>query len=265
MFYLWLEYLAPESNHSRLMPDPIRILIIDDEPSCRVSLRNFLRNDFPEAIIVGEAGSVSEASALITQAGPDMLLLDIHLGDGTGFDLLDQFPAPRFKVIFTTAHDEFAVRAFRYSAIDYLLKPVDPDLLLEALIRVKTSAHPQDIQLEILRHNANTRQFDRMTLNTGDGLVFIQTADIVHLEANGNYTYAYLADGEKHLVSCNMKDFAEMLPEPEFFRIHQSHLVNTSRVKKYLKEDGGFVVMQNGAKLPLARRRKEEFLKDLCG
>lgn len=203
------------------------------------------------------------AFPLILKTEPDLILLDIHLEDGTGFELIDQFSAPRFKVIFTTAHDEFAVRAFRYSAIDYLLKPVDPDLLRDAVKRAETSAHSQEKQLEVLRHNTSTRQFDRITLNTGDGLVFIQTADILHIEANGNYSFAYLSDGEKHLVNSTMKDFEEILPEPAFFRIHQSHLVNTGRVKKYLKDDGGYVVMPDGAKLPLARRRKEEFLREL--
>jgi len=245
------------------MSAPIRILLVDDEPACRNTLRSFLRDDFPEAIIAGEAGSLEAAYPLILKTEPDLILLDIHLEDGTGFELLDRFTSPQFKVIFTTAHDEFAVRAFRYSAIDYLLKPVDPDLLLEAVKRAEASTHSQEKQLEVLKHNTTTRQFDRITLNTGDGLLFIQTADILHLEANGNYAFAYLADGEKHLVNCNMKDFEEMLPEPAFFRIHQSHLVNTSRVKKYLKDDGGYVVMPDGAKLPLARRRKEEFLREL--
>jgi two-component system, LytTR family, response regulator len=245
------------------MTGPLRIFIVDDEPSCRNTLRSFLQDDFPEAIIAGEAGSIEKAVPLIKQTGPDLLLLDVHLEDGTGFDLLDCFSPPKFKVIFTTAHDEFALRAFRYSAIDYLLKPVDPDLFLEAVRRIETNLHPQEQQLALLKLNAASRQFDRIALNTGDGLIFIQTADILHLEANGNYTFAYLSDGEKHLVNCTMKDFEEMLPEPAFFRIHQSHLVNTGKVKKYLKDDGGYVVMPDGAKLPLARRRKEEFLREL--
>ncbi len=245
------------------MPEPIRILLIDDEPSCRNTLRSFLDDDFREAVITGEAGSLDAATALIEREGPDLIFLDIHLEDGTGFDLLDRFPKPKFKVIFTTAHDEFAVKAFRYSAIDYLLKPVDPDLFLEAVQRAEARTHSQEKQLAVLKHNNATRQFDRITLNTGDGMIFIQTSDILHLEANGNYTFAYLADGEKHLVNCTMKDFEEMLPEPVFFRIHQSHLVNTGKVKKYIKDDGGYVVMPDGAKLPLARRRKEEFLREL--
>lgn len=247
------------------MLSPIRILVVDDEPPCRDAIRTFLRLDYPEAVIVGEAGTLADAEALILTLTPNLVLLDVHLPDGIGFDLLDRFPAPEFKVIFTTAHDDFALRAFRYSAVDYLLKPVDPDLLIEAVKKAHNLNPQQEKQLAQLRHNTRTNQFDRITLNTGDGLIFVQTSDILHLEANGNYTFAFLADGEKHLVSRNMKELEEMLTEPTFFRIHQSHIVNTSHVKKYLKDDGGYVVMQDGAKLPLARRRKEEFLRELGG
>ena len=248
------------------MPSATRILIVDDEPPCRDILRTFLQSDYPEVQIVGEAGTLEEATDLLKRSAPNLLLLDVNLPDGTGFELLDRFPEPEFRVIFTTAHDEFALRAFRYSAVDYLLKPVDPDLLSEAVR--KAGAHIPSaawhLQLAQLRHNTATGSFDRITLNTGDGLLFIRTSDILHLEANGNFTFAYLADGEKHLVSSNLKEFEEILPEPGFFRIHQSHLVNTTRVKKFLKEDGGYVIMQDGAKLPVARRRKDEFLRGLA-
>ena len=245
------------------MAAPIRILIVDDEPPCRDTIRAFLRNEYPAAMVVGEAATLAEAAVQLLELNPDLVLLDVNLPGGTGFDLLDQFPAASFKVIFTTAHDDFAIRAFRYSAIDYLLKPVDPDLLFQAIKKAETINLQHSKQLIQLRHNINSGQFDRITLNTGDGMVFVQTTDILHLEANGNYTFAFMIDGEKHLVNRNMKEFEEMLPEPTFFRIHQSYLVNTARVKKYLKDDGGYVVMQDGAKLPLARRRKEEFLREL--
>jgi len=211
---------------------------------------------------VGEAGSIAEATALIAASSPDLLLLDVNLPDGTGFDVLDRFPKPDFNVIFTTAFDDYALRAFRYSAIDYLVKPVDPDLLAEALHRVQadTSITNRHRQFEQLKINTSTKTFGQMTLNTGDGLIFIQTNEIIHLIAEGNYTYVHLINGEKHLVNRSMKEFDDMLPELGFFRIHQSHLVNTAQIRKYLKEDGGFIVMQDGAKLPIARRRKEELL-----
>ncbi len=245
------------------MPQKVRVALIDDEPSCRDTLRAFLHADHPNIHIIGEAASIAEATDLIIQTSPDLLLLDVHLPDGSGFDILDRFPTPDFGVIFTTAYDDFALRAFRYSAIDYLLKPVDPDLLSEALDKVQTATSPNDRhrQYAQLRNNTATKSFGHITLNTGDGMIFVSTSEIIHLLAHGNYTYVYLPNGEKHLVNRSMKEFDEILPEPDFFRIHQSHLVNTERVRKFLKEDGGYLVMQDGAKLPIARRRKDELLR----
>lgn len=178
------------------MAAPIRILIVDDEPPCRDTIL-FLRNEYPAAMVVGEAATLAEkAAVLLLELNPDLVLLDSNLPDGTGFDLLDQFPAASFKVIFTTAHDDFAIRAFRYSAIDYLLKPVDPDLLFQAIKKAETLNLQHSKQLIQLRHNINSGQFDRITLNTGDGMVFVQTTDILHLEANGNYTFAFMIDWE---------------------------------------------------------------------
>ncbi|MBL7803685.1 MAG: response regulator transcription factor [Saprospiraceae bacterium] len=247
------------------MTSTLRVFIVDDELHCRALLRNLLRDVCPETQIAGEAGSITEAAEALRHTRPDLLLLDISLPDGTGFDLLDRFPQPDFRVIFTTAHDEFALKAFRYSAVDYLLKPVDPDQLAESVHKAgrQTPAASWHLQLAQLRNQNATGNFDRIALNTGDGLLFIQTSDILYLEANGNFTYAYLSEGERHLVSNNLKMFEEILPEPGFFRIHQSYLVNTQRVKKFLKEDGGYVIMQDGAKLPLARRRKDDFLRGL--
>lgn len=245
------------------MTSTMRILLVDDELPCRTLLRSYLRAFYPEAQIIGEAGSVAEAAEVLARTRPDLLLLDVHLPDGTGFDLLDRFPQPDFRVIFTTGHDEFALKAFRYSAVDYLLKPIDPDLFIEAVRKINIPAPAMHWieQIAQIHHNTSKATFDRITLKTGDGLLFVHISDILYLEANGNFTFAYLESGEKHLVSTTMKEFEEMLPEPAFFRIHQSHLVNTARVKKFLKEDGGYVLMQNGAKLPIARRRKDDFLR----
>ena len=240
----------------------IRILLIDDEPPCRDALRIFLRTGCPEARIIGEASSLGEASLLLSDASPDLLLLDVDLGDGTGFDLLDRFPLPAFKVIFTTAHDEFALRAFRYSALDYLLKPVDPEELVSAVRKAAASGNPTQHhrQLEQLRHNTSTRSFDRITLNTGDGLLFVGIEEIMRLEAQGNYSFVFLENGERHLAAQSLAGFEEMLPTPLFFRAHQSHVVNTKFVRKLAKDDGDNLLMTDKAVIPLARRRKEAFV-----
>ena len=245
------------------MISSVRICLIDDEPPCRDALRIFLEMGCPEAVVVGEAGSLAEGKALVQQARPDVLLLDVDLGDGTGFDLLNHFPKPAFRVIFTTAHDEFALRAFRYSAVDYLLKPVDPEELVAAVRRVLIpgDAPSQQRQLQQLSHHASTRTFDRITLNTGSGLLFIRTAEIMRLEAQGNYSFVFLENGERHLAAQSLATFEEMLPAPPFFRAHQSHMVNTRFVRKLAKDEGDSLLMMDRSVIPLARRRKEAFME----
>ncbi len=249
------------------MSPAIRILLVDDEAHCREALRIFLHAGCPEAQIIGEASSLAEAKAMLMELAPALILLDVDLGDGTGFDLLDHFPRPNFKVVFTTAHDEFALRAFRYSALDYLLKPVDPEELVAAVC--KASIPGESIkyqhQLEQLRHNTSTGRFDRITLNTGDGLLFIDTAEITRLEAQGNYSFVFLENGERHLAAQSLAGFEEMLPAPPFFRAHQSHLVNTAFVRKLSKEEGDSLLMTDKSVIPLARRRKEAFIGVMKG
>ncbi len=206
--------------------------------------------------------SLAEAIIVLPTLSPDLILLDVDLGDGTGFDLLDHFPNPKFHVIFTTAHDEFALRAFRYSALDYLLKPIDPE---ELIMAVQKAAQPRESldyhrQLNQLRHNASTRLFDRITLNTGDGLLFIGTEEITRLEAQGNYSFVFLENGERHLTAQSLAGFEEMLPAPPFFRAHQSHMVNTKFVRKLAKDEGDSLLMTDKSIIPLARRRKEAFI-----
>jgi two-component system LytT family response regulator len=246
-----------------LMPNPIQILVVDDEPHCRDSLRFFLTNGCPEARIVGEASSMKEAIEMITSLAPDLVLLDIDLGDGTGFDLLDHFPKPDFKVVFTTGHDDFALRAFRYSALDYLLKPIDSEELVTAVRKIAIAGKPSDYQqqLDQLRHQTSTRNFDRLTLNTGDSLVFIRTAEITRLEAHGNFSFVFLENGERHLASQSLAGFEEILPVPMFFRAHQSHVVNTKFVRKFTKAEGDCLLMADKSVIPLARRRKEAFME----
>jgi two-component system LytT family response regulator len=205
---------------------------------------------------------VAEAERLIKASPPDLLLLDVQMDDGTGFDLLDRFTSWNFSVIFITAHDEFAVRAFRYHAIDYLLKPVVPEDLIVAVQNARNNSDLKMRQQQIaqLLDTTATKSFDRITLMTNNGLVFAETQDILRLETYGNYCFVFLSNSERHLISRNLKDFEDILPETTFFRVHQSHIVNMSCVRKFIKDDGGYTVMTDGSKIPVARRRKEEFL-----
>jgi len=244
---------------------PVRSFIADDESAARTVIKDYIAQSFPDVIVVGEATSVEQAITLIQNQKIDLLFLDVQLEDGTGFQLLDQLPDLNFNVIFTTAHDEFAIRAFRYNAIDYLLKPIDPDEFVMAVQKARQHQNQQILRRQFAQLVAATKEnsFDRITLTTSEGQVFAKTNDIVRIETYGNYSFVFLAQSERLLVSKNLKEFEEMLPEPDFFRVHQSHIVNTGFVQKYIKDEGGFVIMSDNAKIPISRRRKEEFINSL--
>jgi len=237
-----------------------RIAIIDDEADARQALRTMLASLCPEVEVCGEADSVESAYILIRNSQPHALLLDISLDDGTGFDLLDKFPNPSFQVVFTTAHDEFAITAFRYHALDYLLKPINPAELAQVIDRISKKMH-DDIATRManLMESTRTHKLEKMTLSSSEGMVFLSIDQIVHLESDGSYTTFNMMGNERHLVARPMREFEELLPEDRFFKIHQSHLVNLAFVKKILREDGGYALMENGSKVPIARRRKDEF------
>lgn len=239
-----------------------RTLIADDEPGARATIQNFLRQKFPDIKLIGEVGSVDEAVKMLQHHPVELLFLDIEMQDGTGFDLLDQLPLIDFNVIFTTAHNDFAIKAFRYNAIDYLLKPIDIDEFVPAVQKAIQFFDQGKLQRRFDQLLATTKKksFDQITLTTSLGYVFTNTKNIIRIETYGNYCFVFLLDSERLLVSNNLKVFEEMLPEPEFFRIHQSHIVNTSYIHKYINEDGGFVKMTDNSKIPISRRRKEEFM-----
>lgn len=238
-----------------------RIAIIDDEQDARQALRTLLKTYCPEVEVCGEADSVESAEQLLKQIQPHGILLDISLEDGTGFDLLEKFPNAPFQVVFTTAHDEFALKAFRYHALDYLLKPINPLELIQTMTRIKVEV-PQNFPERIshLLESERNKRIDRITLTSQEGMVFLRIEDIVRLESDGSYTTFYLLNKEEHLISRPMKDFEDLLADHDFFRLHQSHIVHLPFVKKILREDGGYALMEDGYKVPIARRRKDDFL-----
>jgi len=237
-----------------------RILIVDDEPGARTFVRNILKHECPDLSIAGEAGGVGEALYLIQKTNPTLILLDVEMGDGTGFDLLDRATALNFQVVFTTAHDNFAVRAFRYNAIDYLLKPVDLGDLVAAVRKAQQNRHTKQIQEQLteLLRATESKSLNRITLRTGKGLVFAPVPEIRHIESCGNYSFVYLTSGERHLDARNLKEYEEMLPQPGFLRVHQSHIVNTAHIQKLEKGDSAAVVLQGGTAVPVSRQRREE-------
>lgn len=242
-----------------------RIAIIDDEEDARKVLRELL-SWYKDVEVVGEAEGVTAGLQLLQANHLDAVFLDISMNDGTGFDLLDMFSQPPCQIVFVTAHDTFALRAFRYNALDYLMKPIDPRELLRAVERIGLGLHMSDLsrQLATLLEVMKTRKLEKIALHASDALIYLRTNQIIHLQSEGSYTTFYMLGQERHVASRSIKEFEDMLcSEAGFFRIHQSHVVNLSFVKRVLREDGGYAQMENGAKLPIARRRKEEFLQAL--
>jgi len=243
------------------------VVLIDDEAQSRHTLRILLNDYCPDVEIVGEAEDVQTGVKLIRQTRPDVVFLDIRLEDGTGFDLLDKFPHPAFQVIFTTAYDEFALKAFRYNAIDYLLKPIDIDELMGAVDKVEQGHQPPGYaeQITTLLETSRRGKFEKIAVSSNEGLHFLELKKILRLESDVNYTTFYLVSGERVTVAKTLKSYEQLLPLDEFFRPHQSHIVNLSCVKKILREEGGYLMMDDGCKVPLSRSKKDEFLKMVKG
>jgi two-component system, LytTR family, response regulator len=245
----------------------IRTLLIDDEIDSIRILHRLLEAYCPQVYIVGTASGVEDAVELIRETKPDLVLLDIEMSQGNAFDLLNQLQPLDFQVIFVTAFDNYAIRAFKYSAVDYLLKPVDIDDLRNAIGRVQTDPEPLDLaqQMRILLENVGMLQLSqqKMAIPTITGLIFIPVQDVIRFEAKGNYTTIYLTNGEPIVATRTIKDYEEVLPENIFCRIHISHIINLSRIQKYQKGRGGSVIMEDGSIIEVASRRREEFLRKL--
>lgn len=242
----------------------MKVVIIDDEQSCRQALAELLNKSFPDIRIAGEAASLEEARDLISKAHPDLLFLDIQLPDGSGFELLEDIASFEFHVIFVTAYDQYAIQAIRHSAIDYLMKPVDPSELIAAVKKSKQMSLNIEMltrQVKVLLKNKD--DFHRIALPTLDGLRFINLDNVLYCKSDSNYTWFFLSNGEKILVTRTLKEYDETLSENYFVRIHQSYLINIRFVDRYVKGKAGYVIMSDGTEINVSRRRKELFLSKM--
>lgn len=234
----------------------MRAVIIDDESKCRQTLGNLIKRFADNINVVGEANCVSQGVKLIDTEKPDLVFLDIQMPDGTGFDLLNQIEFNTFKLIFCTSYDQYAVKAFRFSAIDYLLKPLDPDIFVGAMNKLNENEQAQlQSKLEVL--SSNTNDFSRIALHSADGINLVDIADIIRCESNGNYTRFVIKNKPNILVTKTMKEYDEILSTQNFIRIHKSYLVNLAHITKYVKGEGGWVIMTDGSKIEVARRKKD--------
>ena len=239
------------------MATKLKAIIIDDMELARASLKADLADFCPHVEVIGEADGVLNGAKLLKHTTPDVLFLDIEMEDGDGFDLLDILPDELGSVIFVTAMQNYALKAFQYSAVDYLLKPVEPELLKKAVEKAANRIGANKDQLEILRENmAQEPKFDRLALHTSDKIVVSELKDIVRLEAMTNYTHFHFANGSKLLITKTLKEYDTMLSESGFVRVHQSHLINMDHVQAYVKTEGGYILMKNGHMVPVSVRKK---------
>jgi two-component system LytT family response regulator len=236
-------------------------IIIDDEKHCIKTLSSLLERNFSEVNIMATCLESSLAYDLILLHRPEFIFLDIEMPQLNGFDLLSKFDPLFFDVIFTTAYDSYAVKAIKYSALDYLLKPVSKEDLVMAIDKIKRKQGSiNKAQLQLAKAVHNRQMPDTIALSTAEGLAFTSVNDIVYCVADGNYTRMFMADKSELLLSKTLGDVDELLTDYPFFRIHHSTLINLKQVKKYLRGEGGEVIMSNGQSLQLARTRKADFL-----
>jgi two-component system LytT family response regulator len=242
----------------------LRTIIVDDEVKNIKLLKSMLRDFCPQVEVIGEAGNIEEAHTLIINSKPDLLLIDIVMPYGTAFDLLNKLMPIEFDVVFVTAHDNFAIKAFKYSALDYLLKPVNIEELQNVVQRaiIKSSNKTVNDQLAVLfsQYKNNTNTSASLAVPTIEGLLFYDTDEIIRIEASGAYTIIYSVKREKVVSSKNIKEYELQLPVDNFYRVHNSHIINIKRLLKYDKGRGGFLTMEDGSIVELATRRKAGFL-----
>jgi len=247
----------------------IKAIIIDDEQHCIDRLDGLLKQHFVQTInLAGSFQTIEEALTGIRNIQPDLVFLNVQINDKTGFDLLKQIGEINFEIIFTTAYEKYAVQAFRFSALDYLLKPVDPDDLKAAILKLKEVISKNDTagKLDVLFHNLKNIQgiSKRICVPVINGLVFLQVNDIIRCQSEINYTNIFLKDKHTLLVAKTLKEFENLLSDYNFFRVHNSHMINLNYVKSYNKGKGGYITMTDNSSVEVSTRRKDDFLKRLA-
>jgi two-component system LytT family response regulator len=245
----------------------IKVIIIDDEAKARESLKKTIISYCPELTILACGNNVEDAITLINQHVPDIVFLDIEMPNGNGFSLFEKFKNPAFTTIFTSAYEEYAIKAFRIEALDYLNKPIDFRQLQEAVGRFKNKRKIElkEQRLELLIENMTNRssEFNKIALPDNQGYIMVKTSDILYCQADSSYTIVHLINGKKIITSKILKLIEELLPKETFYRIHKSYIVNLNLIKQYVKNDGNHVLLENDVKLDVSDRNKKEFLEKL--
>jgi two-component system LytT family response regulator len=244
----------------------LKAVIIDDERRSLDGLEAMLGKFIDQVSVVATATSVGMGVKAIEKNKPDVVFLDVEMPNKDGFQLFDAFDTIDFEVVFITAHNQYAIKAFRTSAIDYLLKPVDLDLLKEAVekVRLKRKKDKVNKNFEVFVDNLQAKKNNQqIALSTSDGLIFVKIDQLIYLRGDGAYTYFYLKNGTRIMTSKNLKEYEELLADYDFFRVHKSSMIHLHEMSKYVRGEGGYVVMSNGDSVDVSKRRKENFLAAL--
>jgi two-component system LytT family response regulator len=244
----------------------IRAVIIDDEPKVAKALEIVINRTNSDIEVTGIATNARDGVKLVKELKPDVLFLDVQMPVYSGFEVLEYIDADNVFVIFATAYQEFAIKAIRKKAFDYLLKPFDSEEVRLCLQRVRNTMSKGKNEKEIVPAKISHQKIitDRISIPVKDGMLFIKTSDIVRIEGSGSYSYIFTDHKEKHLVSKSLKEMEDQLDMTLFHRCHNSHIVNLSKIKKYIRNDGHFVQMQDGSMAEISRTRKDEFLSLIC-
>ena len=245
----------------------LRTIIVDDESDAVKFIESIIAEYCPNIEIVGTANSAREGVKLINEKEPDLVFLDVEMPHGSGFDLLSNFPQKNFDVIFITAFNHYAIKAIKFSAVDYILKPININEFVEAVKKVEAERQKNktsNFSLDALLENLRSSMPSKLAIPTSDGMEYLNTNEIIRVEADRSYSWFFLTENRKYLVSRNLKEYQELLSDRNFFRTHNSHLINLEFVKKYVRQEGGYVLMTNGSNVPISRSKKELFLKQMA-
>jgi two-component system LytT family response regulator len=246
------------------MNKKLKTIVIDDESNAVDFIISIIGEYCPDLEVSGKAHNVTEGVKKIQELKPDLIFLDVEMPNGTGFDLLTHFPEKDFDVIFITAFNHYAIKAIKFSAVDYILKPINISEFIEAVNRVlQKRANPAfqgNQNFRILMENLKTSTPSRLAIPTSDGMEYLNPKEIIRIEADRSYSWFYLIGNRKILVSKHLKEFQDLLGDRNFFRSHNSFLINLKYVRKYVRKEGGYIEMQDGAQIPISRTRKDLFL-----
>lgn len=243
----------------------LKTIIIDDEQNVREVLSKLLADYCPDVKVEAFATNNEEGTKLIKELQPDLVFLDVEFPEKSGFELIDELKHEEFDVIFISGHEEYALKAFKTEAVDYLLKPFNVEELEVAVNKVLEKRRKESSvrYADVFLQKWNGSQDRQVALTSSDGLLFVKVKDIIYCKGDGAYTYFYMKDSDRITVSKNLKEFEELLRDMGFYRVHKSYLINLNQMKKYVRGDGGHVIMSNGDSVDVSKRKKEGFLSNL--